>query len=144
MSCWFLELLSFQSCFSAKNYVMKCLFKKKNLRNCRLYTILYCYIAITPRLPHVAGDPATVPGLSLSSRDHGNTLVPDSMPSVRKSNEVFPDVHSQETASQPASHHPYIENRVLTPSRYRKPSQTRSDPNSPRREFATQTGEFKC
>ncbi|XP_052284957.1 trichohyalin-like isoform X3 [Dreissena polymorpha] len=36
-------------------------------------------------------------------------------------------------------HEPYQEDRVLTPSRLRRPSKPWSDPSSPRREFGTQT-----
>ncbi|XP_012939350.1 trichohyalin isoform X4 [Aplysia californica] len=38
---------------------------------------------------------------------------------------------------------PYVEDRVLTPSRFRNPSKPFSDSDSPRREFGTQTLELK-
>lgn len=41
-------------------------------------------------------------------------------------------------------HEPYQEDRVLTPSRLRRPSKPYSDPSSPRREFGTQTGKVNA
>ncbi|KAH3820090.1 hypothetical protein DPMN_121834 [Dreissena polymorpha] len=41
-------------------------------------------------------------------------------------------------------HEPYQEDRVLTPSRLRRPSKPWSDPSSPRREFGTQTGKVNA
>ncbi|XP_071082407.1 coiled-coil domain-containing protein 66-like isoform X2 [Haliotis cracherodii] len=85
--------------------------------------------------PHVhQGEPVHVPSLNLTSRQsHDSSNIKYGLPEI-----------SSRTVDLPhpvvGSHDPYMENRVLTPSRYRQPSQPpRPDPTSPRREFGTQT-----
>ena len=52
---------------------------------------------------------------------------------------LYSQAQTQGHSSQ-TQHEPYVEDRVLTPSRFRHPSKPWSDPGSPRREFGTQTG----
>ena len=84
-------------------------------------------------------DPSHIPGLDLytnrtnqqyNAQQYGNQSVTN-QPYVQST--VRHD-------GQPSSHEPYQEGRVLTPSRFRHPSKPYSDPESPRREFGTQTG----
>ena len=66
-------------------------------------------------------EPQFVPGLDLAT--------------ARTTNFTLPPAESRR---EPV-HEPYVEERVLTPSRFRRPSKPWSDPTSPRREFGTQT-----
>lgn len=67
--------------------------------------------------------PTSVPGL-------GQIVAPTSVPGLDLSPRPV-----QQAIPQHVVHEPYIENRVLTPTVYRQQQK------SPRREFATQTGE---
>ena len=99
--------------------------------------------AITPRFHQTALDPASVPGLQASPRDnYGTGRSPHANPSGHWAAEGPTAARNQEVSTRPLNHAPYTENRVLTPSRFRQPSQPRSSHGSPQREFATQTG--KC
>ncbi|XP_046560226.1 LOW QUALITY PROTEIN: coiled-coil domain-containing protein 66-like [Haliotis rubra] len=88
--------------------------------------------AMSPRVQQV--EPVHVPSLNLTSRQsHDSSNTKYGLPEI-----------SSRTVDLPhpvvGSHDPYTENRVLTPSRYRHPSQPpRPDPSSPRREIGTQT-----
>nr|KAG5704307.1 hypothetical protein BaRGS_012616 [Batillaria attramentaria] len=105
------------------------------------------YEATTPRLHGVSVDPSTIPGLGgTSPRDNYHSNQRDNHysnpPSYRGNMEAPSTKRSQEIATDTVSYDPYVEDRVLTPSRFRKPSQPHNDPSSPRREFATQTGDI--
>lgn len=90
---------------------------------------------ITPREDGmVVIEPSHIPGLDLytnrTNQQYGAQYV----------NQPYAASTKRRDHDQSTTHEPYQENRVLTPSRFRHPSQPWSDPTSPRREFGTQTG----
>ncbi|CAL1547997.1 unnamed protein product [Lymnaea stagnalis] len=101
---------------------------------------------------------ATYGAASPRKKEFEMTSIPglghDSLPNhtSRRQDQPSPSPHTQtERADHSERHHgqqmysnePYVEDRVLTPSRFRNPSRPRDLPDSPRREFGTQTLELK-
>ncbi|KAK7101605.1 coiled-coil domain-containing protein 66-like isoform X2 [Littorina saxatilis] len=96
------------------------------------------YEAITPRLHNAGVDPSSVPGLQPSPRDNYAYNSPRGAGSMYNAG-GGPGRH-QERSTQPPVHEPYMENRTLTPSQNRQPSQPRDHLYD--REFATQTDDL--
>ncbi|XP_041349302.1 coiled-coil domain-containing protein 66-like [Gigantopelta aegis] len=71
-----------------------------------------------------------IPELDLTARTSYNQLVTH-----------LPEISTRNTDIMfgQYNHEPYITDRVLTPCRYREPSQPHCEPGSPRRDFGTQT-----
>ncbi|XP_064604488.1 coiled-coil domain-containing protein 66-like isoform X2 [Liolophura sinensis] len=97
---------------------------------------------LTPRPTARHVEPTSVPGLDLTPRLwHPSQETTDPAPAPSPApppvgQEPLPAQTQHKTAVERYHHEPYTENRVLTPSLYRKPV---ADPLSPRRDFSTQT-----
>ena len=86
------------------------------------------------------------PRSEYQSEIHGGVLVsePQFVPGLDLATARTTNYQQLQTESRRApTHDAYVEDRVLTPSRFRRPSKPWSDPSSPRREFGTQTNTVK-
>lgn len=119
-----------------------------------MHFLFFIPLATTPRIkeydisniPGMGMAPTPPAGVPLSQTHHSHAQHNPNPVSAAQpepaSSHLVDQARERHPMGQSYTKEPYLEDRVLTPSRFRNHSKPRDEPNSPRREFGTQTCKF--